>query len=303
MKTSIGVVAMAVILAAIHAAVAANLSWPVGFSYVALVDGQWRAYIVAPGGDPAPRPVKTAMEPRHVAYSVSQAKLSYVAADGSLREISLGRNDERVLLDADFKRAPTQPAYTPAGDRLFVVMLKDGASVDTDIVALSSQKIGATEPVVMQRSAQFEPYITAGGTVYYSSVLCTVACGKIIQEIWRKDLRSGVAEQVTSMNAIVREPAVSGDEKWLYFSSNRTGPYHIWRIPSHGGVPEQVTRGGGTDTNPAVDSAGNVYFVRRKPNRTQLIKKSPTGHEQVLTIPDGAEDIRNLEIVRWLDTP
>lgn len=299
MKTFIGVVAVPVILAAIQAAAAAaaNPSWPVGFSYIALVDGQWRAYVVTPG-DVAPRRITTVMEPRHAAYSVSQAVIAYVAPDGSLREASLAGNEERVLMDADPKRAATQPTYTPKGDRLVVVILKDGASVDTDIVALNSQENRAIEPVITQRSAQFEPYITASGAIYYSNVLCTVECGKIIQEIWRRDLRSGVAEQVTLTNAIAREPAVSNDEKWLYFSSNRSGPYHIWRIPARGGIAERVTRGDGTDTNPAVDTAGNVYFIRRKPDRTQLIKKSPSGPEQALALPDAAEDVRNLEIVR-----
>lgn len=297
MKTSIGVVAMAVVLAAFNAAVAANPSWPVGLSYVALIDGNWRAYVVTPG-DVAPRRITTAMEPRHAAYSVSRGVLAYVAPDSGLREVSLATNEERVLIDADPRRATTQPVYTPSGDRLVVVMLKDGASVDTDIVALIGQGNAAIEPVITQRSAQFEPYITGSGAIYYSNVLCTVECGKIIQEIWRRDLRSGVAEQVTLTNAIAREPAVSNDEKWLYFSSNRSGPYHIWRIPARGGIAERVTRGDGTDTNPALDPAGNVYFIRRKPDRTQLIRKSPSGHEQVLALPDGAEDVRNLEIVR-----
>jgi Tol biopolymer transport system component len=33
----------------------------------------------------------------------------------------------------------------------------------------------------------------------------------------------------------------SPDGKWIYFSSNRSGEFNIWKMPAAGGEPEQVT--------------------------------------------------------------
>ena len=41
-------------------------------------------------------------------------------------------------------------------------------------------------------------------------------------------------------------PSWSRDGKWIYFASNRSGAWQVWRAPSEGGGPEeQVTRLGG----------------------------------------------------------
>src|SRR2546422_4241172 len=37
-------------------------------------------------------------------------------------------------------------------------------------------------------------------------------------------------------------PTWSRDGKWIYFSSNRTGSWQIWKVPSVGGSAIQVTR-------------------------------------------------------------
>ena len=41
-------------------------------------------------------------------------------------------------------------------------------------------------------------------------------------------------------------PSWSLDGRWIYFASDRTGDWQIWKMPSAGGKPEQITRGGGS---------------------------------------------------------
>ena len=41
-------------------------------------------------------------------------------------------------------------------------------------------------------------------------------------------------------------PAWSADGEWVYFASDRSGSWNIWRVSAAGGVPDQVTRNGGT---------------------------------------------------------
>lgn len=267
--------------------------WPEGMSFVALEQGVWGLYVVPPE-ERAPRRIATDSEPRTPAYSAASGRIAYVAADGSVREISLADGNSRTILQADRQRAFTQPAYDGANS-MYVVELKEGASVDTDIFRLKSS--GLLDPVVTQRSAQFEPYLF-GSELYYANVLCTVGCGKIIQEIWRKDLVSGEAEQLTLTNAIARQPVLSPDGKWLYYSSNFSGNFHIWRQSLEGGRAERLTSGRVTDLSPALDAVGNLFFIRHSPAGTRLMRLSAGENLLEMPMPPDVQDIRDLEIDR-----
>lgn len=56
-------------------------------------------------------------------------------------------------------------------------------------------------------------------------------------------------------------PSWSPDDRWIYFTSNRSGSVEIWRVPSDGGAPEQVTTEGGTA--PRISSDGRTLYYRR----------------------------------------
>lgn len=51
--------------------------------------------------------------------------------------------------------------------------------------------------------------------------------------------------QLTSGDAEDAAPGWSMDGKWVYFGSNRSGQWQVWRVPVQGGTAEQVTWGGG----------------------------------------------------------
>lgn len=40
-------------------------------------------------------------------------------------------------------------------------------------------------------------------------------------------------------------PSWSRDGKWIYFGSNRSGSYQVWKMPASGGAASQVTQKGG----------------------------------------------------------
>ena len=58
-------------------------------------------------------------------------------------------------------------------------------------------------------------------------------------------------------------PAWSHDGKWIYFASDRTGDYQIWRMPSAGGTPEKMTRNGGED--PVISPDGRRLYYAKSP--------------------------------------
>src|SRR6266853_595021 len=49
-------------------------------------------------------------------------------------------------------------------------------------------------------------------------------------------------------------PRWSKDGRWIYFSSNTSGSTQLWKIPREGGVPVQITRGGGFAALESADS-------------------------------------------------
>ena len=62
---------------------------------------------------------------------------------------------------------------------------------------------------------------------------------------------------ISGMTAQV--PAWSGDGRFLYFASDRTGRWEVWRVPASGGPPIQITHHGGFMAREAQDG---LYFSK-----------------------------------------
>lgn len=266
--------------------------WPQGMSVVWLKDGTWKLCVVEKGKEVLGE-VATESEPRTPIFNIEGGKIAYVAADGDLYEQDTEVSNNNNILKADSEHAYTQPAYDPSGEHLYIVELKEGASVDTDILVLDKTR-RKNKPVVIQRSAQFEPNLPQENELFYSNVLCTMGCAKIIQEIWHMNILSGEAEQVTLMNSISRQPFLSFDGKWLYFSSNKKGNFHIWRMNLASNNYEQITDGVVTDVNPVLDKSNYLYFIRRSPQAIRLMRMSPSGELRPMVLPEGITDLRDL---------
>lgn len=269
---------------------------PEGLSFIGLIPGQgWRIFLAMRPGD-LPEIVPTEQEPRNHAVHLETGRVAYIAADGTLREFRrFDKTRETTRLQPDRLTTYAQPTYGRNGKNLFVVQMKNGGSVETDIVMLTSgRKIPVS--VVDQRSAQFEPQMGPDGFLYYSSVACTRGCGKSIREIWRKNFLSGEAEQVTLLNAIARQPVVSEDRKYLYFSCNKAGNYHIWRYTMADKSCRRLTEGRVADTNPAPGRDGSLYFIRHCRKGTRLMVKQPGETEREIPLGNSIRNIRDLRI-------
>jgi Tol biopolymer transport system component/DNA-binding winged helix-turn-helix (wHTH) protein len=70
---------------------------------------------------------------------------------------------------------------------------------------------------------------------------------------------------------LTTEPSVdlltewSADERWIFFSSNRSGSLEIWKVPADGGKAEQVTRQGGGQPKLGPDGQTLFYLDRAPP--------------------------------------
>ena len=77
------------------------------------------------------------------------------------------------------------------------------------------------------------------------------------------------------------QPAWSADGKWIYFSSDRSGRFEIWRMPSDGGPAGQVTRGGGSSAYPSRNGEW-IYYMNGQPGPLRRIKPDGSGDAVVV---------------------
>lgn len=80
------------------------------------------------------------------------------------------------------------------------------------------------------------------------------------------------------------QPAWSPDGKWIYFSSDRSGRFEIWRMPSIGGPAELVTKAGGSSAYPGRDSEW-IYYVSGQPGPLRRIKPDGSADAVVVNRP------------------
>jgi Tol biopolymer transport system component len=70
------------------------------------------------------------------------------------------------------------------------------------------------------------------------------------------DLGTGRQLALTGEQRMAACPVWSPDDRWIYHASSRGGTVNVWKIPSLGGPPLQVTVGQGDDTEPSLSPDG-----------------------------------------------
>ena len=84
----------------------------------------------------------------------------------------------------------------------------------------------------------------------------------------------------------------SADERWIFFSSDRSGSLEIWKVPAEGGPAEQVTRQGGGEPKPGPDGQTLFYLDRPPPgpggvHGSSRLKSVPIGGGAEVAVLDG----------------
>jgi Tol biopolymer transport system component/DNA-binding winged helix-turn-helix (wHTH) protein len=84
----------------------------------------------------------------------------------------------------------------------------------------------------------------------------------------------GEARSVVQDGFNNRAPRWSNDGKWIYFGSNRSGAWQVWKAPAWGGTAVQVTRHGGFAAEESEDGK-DLFYVRE--GSPASIWKMPVG--------------------------
>ena len=90
---------------------------------------------------------------------------------------------------------------------------------------------------------------------------------------------SPVAEPIslTPQDGQIETSTFSADGKYLYYGTNATDieHRHIWRVPTAGGTPEQITTGEGIEHDPVVLPSGKIAVLSADWHRPQSVAVFP----------------------------
>ena len=83
-------------------------------------------------------------------------------------------------------------------------------------------------------------------------------------------------------------PSWSRDGRWIYFGSNRSGKWQIWKAPAGGGPAVQVTRSGGED---AFESITGKYLYWGKDREPGIWRMPVAGGEETRVLDHGGRSL------------
>ncbi len=178
----------------------------------------------------------------------------YLFAD--LYELDLATKKTKRLTR---ERRATMPAYAPDGARLAFVGHSDGS---TNLFVLDPATDAVARLTDFQDGSQVtEPAWDPSGEWIYFAYFDPESHGR---DLWRIRADGGSAETVYATEADERSPVVDPEGKALYFASDASGIFNLYRLPlaQEGAAPERLTNALGGAFMPDVRADGAVAFAQ-----------------------------------------
>jgi dipeptidyl aminopeptidase/acylaminoacyl peptidase len=98
------------------------------------------------------------------------------------------------------------------------------------------------------------------------------------------DVDTRVPRRLTHTTAEEAVPSWSRDGRWIYFASDRSGSWQVWRMPAEGGSAIQVTKRGGFAAFESADGR-SVYYSRSGSSGLWRVPIEGGREERILEIP------------------
>jgi Tol biopolymer transport system component len=115
--------------------------------------------------------------------------------------------------------------------------------------------------------------------------------------LWVIPFDGGEPRRLTRSQSSERDPRVSGDGKWLYFSSNRSGSFDLYRAALGAdmslGPPERLTDDPGQELSPSVspDGASLVYMQVGDEGASRIVRLDLEGERKPRALTQGPSDL------------
>jgi Tol biopolymer transport system component len=181
-------------------------------------------------------------------------------------------------------------------------------SPDGKKLVFQSDRTGGLDIWVSDRNGQNAIQLTAVGTAGAprwspdgKEIAFDVGLGRDWREpraIFLVNAEGGTPHALIQDSFSNNVPNWSDDGNWIYFASNRSGDWQVWKVRRSGGVPVQVTKQGGFAAAESPD--GKYLYYSKHNNDSPEIWRVPTsGGEEMPVFPG----IRPLDWAAWTVLP
>ncbi|MDX1531482.1 MAG: winged helix-turn-helix domain-containing protein [Rhodothermales bacterium] len=238
--------------------------------------GLWR--VGAAGGTPTWIPTRGE---RLYSPSLAAGRLVF-------EELWYEKNVWRIQLGTDAAEPPTEPlivstrwdceaVYSPDGDRLVFTSSRSGH------LELWLAEADGSNPVQLTR---FEgPFVGNPRWAPDGRHVAFYATPDGYADLFVLDVEGGPPQRLTEAGSNNWAASFSRDGRWLYFGSDRSGRWEIWRMPAGGGAAEPVTTDGGLTGFETADGAALLYT---KPGGRGIWRRPLAGGPEVQLV-DGLD--------------
>ena len=210
----------------------------------------------------------------------------------------------------------TPYAFTPDGSAVTFGTLRQDAATHRQHPHGSQPELysvpteGGRVDQILTVPAEAVEYAGAGGSFYYhdkkggENIFRKHQQSSITRDIWHFDAETGAHQQITKNNREDRHPTLSDDGTAIYFLSERSGTFNVWKMPV--GNPAEaaqlttytthpvryLSQGGGTIS---YGFDGELYTLRegtqpRKVN-VDIITQAAGNQDKFITINGGVQEM------------
>ncbi len=185
----------------------------------------------------------------------------------------------------------TEPALSPDGSQLVAGMLRDGTMnlvlIDLDEVSEQNPITGPDHPAVRRLTG------ATGGEQMYRPVWSPDGASIYVafanshrRQIRRIDLENPTPTTLlNSDTADYRDPFVSSDGRYLYYSTDHDGIFNIWRMHLEDGSTRQLTSVRGGAFMPTVDADNTLIYAEYIAEGYKIAKLPESGWLPASTAP------------------
>jgi Tol biopolymer transport system component len=168
------------------------------------------------------------------------------------------------------------PQLSPQGDRIVFGSARSGS---WEIWVAASDGSNQVQLTSMEPYAGSPRWSPDGRTIAFDTFARSDGSG----DIYLIDAAGGPSRRlVIEGGGVSSRPSWSQDGKWIYFSSRRSGSQQIWKVPSVGGKPVQITREGG---NHPFEAPGGDFVYYMGADTNSVWRVPVDGGEESLVLP------------------